>query len=206
MDYQSNSHKSKDPNASVPEKVVEKVITGEVVTKKRSLGRRAKDLFISADLKSVSNYIFADVLIPAARNMIVDSATKGVERMMYGENAATRRRSNQPGPRYTYNTPVQRGGFSPYPNPTHSRGLVQTPRQSIDDIILTSREEAETVLERLQDLINEYNVATVADFNELVGLPAQHTDNKWGWLHLRGAQVRQIREGYLLELPPSEPI
>lgn len=62
------------------------------------------------------------------------------------------------------------------------------------------------VLERLNDIIDRYEVASVADLHELVGLPTTHVDNKWGWENVRYAEVRQIREGFLLDLPPAMPI
>lgn len=204
MDYQSNSHKSKEPKVQAPKKI-EKVISGEVVTKKKTFGRKAKDLFISADIRSVVTYICTDVLLPAARNVIVDASTKGIERMMYGEKTQLRRPPSS-GPKYTYNTPVNRGFISNYAPSVQNRGMVHTPRQSRDDIVLTNRDEAELVLERMMDLLNQYEYVTVADFNELVGLPSNHTDEKWGWLMLRGANVQQVREGFLLNLPPVEPI
>lgn len=206
-DYQSNSKRAKEtPKAKTPEKKVEKVVVGEVVVQKKSIGRKFKDIFIEADLKSVLHYVGTDVLLPAARNMIVDSATKGVERMMFGESAS-RRRVYGPGggPRVTYNSPIRRN----HPGITDVRP--QSPnrassRRSREDFILSSREEADLVLERMNDILDTYEVASMADLLDLVGLPTSHTDNKWGWVYLGDASVRQVREGYLLELPPAEPI
>jgi hypothetical protein len=62
------------------------------------------------------------------------------------------------------------------------------------------------VLERLSDIIEQYAVASLADLHELAGIPTTHVDNKWGWESLRFAEIRQIREGYLLDLPPAEAI
>lgn len=203
MDYQGNANKDKEPS-KVPEKNVEKVISGEVVVKKKSLGRKFKDTFIEADFKSVVKYVISDVLLPAARNMIVDASTKGIERMMYGDSAI-RRRNFGPGPRVTYNNPINRG----YRNAPASRapgGAVPISRHSRDEFVLSSREEAEIVLERMNDIIDKYEVVSVADLNELVGFPTSHVDNKWGWGYLGDVQIRQIREGYLMDLPPAEPI
>ena len=58
----------------------------------------------------------------------------------------------------------------------------------------------------MNDIIDTYEVVTVADLNELVGFPTNHVDNKWGWSYLADVQVRQIREGYLIDFPPAEPI
>jgi hypothetical protein len=47
---------------------------------------------------------------------------------------------------------------------------------------------------------------SVADLYELLGVAADHTDQKWGWRTLGGASVRRVRDGYLLDLPQPEPI
>jgi hypothetical protein len=79
-------------------------------------------------------------------------------------------------------------------------------RQDVGEIILISRDEAELVIERLTDIIDKYEVASVADLHDLVGLPTTYVDNKWGWSVLNSVGVRQIREGFLIDLPPVEPI
>jgi len=145
-------------------------------------------------------------MLPAARNLIVDASTKGIERMIYGESAMRRRGIGAPGPRVTYNSPINRGGYSPSRPPSITPGESRSPRHSLNDFILSSREEAELVLERMNDIIDTYEVVSVADLNELVGFPTSFVDNKWGWIYLGDVQIRQIREGYLLDLPSAEQI
>jgi hypothetical protein len=71
--------------------------------------------------------------------------------------------------------------------------------------VIASRQEAEEVLDRMYDLISQYDAVTVAELYELTGLESSHTDQKWGWEDLRGSGVGRVRGGgYLLELP--EPI
>ncbi len=207
-DYQGNSKKMKE-SEKIPEKKVERVVASEVIIPKKSIGRKFKDLFIEADFKTVVKYVGSDVLLPAARNMIVDASSKGVERLLYGESAV-RRRNYGPGPRVTYNNPINRGySGSPLQSSRHAPSVLPEPRTSRhgrDNFILSSREEAELVLERMNDIIDTYEVASVADLNDLVGLPTTHVDNKWGWVYLGDVQIRQIREGYLIDFPPSEPM
>lgn len=203
MDYQANSDKSKEQR---PEKKIEKVTVNEVLVPKKPLGRKFKDLFIEADFKSVALYVFMDVLIPAAKDTIVDSARKGVERLVYGESAI-RRRNLGPGQRVTYQSPINRGYSGVARNaPELNRGPRAAQRNTREEFILASKEEAELVIERMNDLIDTYEVASVADLSELVGLPTSHIDNKWGWTSIGNAQVQQIREGYIIDLPPAEPI
>lgn len=211
MDFPSNSHnvtgENKQPKAEKPKKDVQKVVTGEVVKRQKSLGQRFKDLFVRGEFRSASSYIVAEVLVPALRNTIVDATTKGIERVVYGESAQ-RRRGYEPGrPRVSYNSPVDRyprnrPAMLPDQPPHYSRGR----RHQANEIILVSRDEAELVLERLTDIIDKYDVASIADLHDLVGLPSTYVDNKWGWNNLQYVEVRQVREGYLIDLPTAEPI
>lgn len=204
MDYQSNSRKAKN-NEGVPKKNIEKVVASEVVVKKKPLGRKIKETFIEADLKTVITYVAVDVLLPAARNTIIDATTKGIERLMYGEKAIHRRNFGGIGPRITYNNPINREYREPITRPP-SLIDARRPRKDNNDFILSTREEATLVLERMNDLIDTYEVASVADLHELVGFPSSHVDNKWGWSNLNNVDIRQIREGYLIDFPPAEPI
>ena len=209
MDYQGNAKRDKVQPVTSEKKSVERVVKGEVIVQKKSLGRKFRDVFIGADFGSVAHYILTEVLLPAARNTIVDASTKGIERMIYGETA-TRRRSIGAGPRVTYNNPINRErGYLPN-SPRSMLSMPdrenRSPRHSRDDFILSSREEAELVLERMNDIIDTYEVVSVADLNDLVGFPTSYIDNKWGWIYLGDVQVRQIREGYLIDLPSAEPI
>jgi hypothetical protein len=79
-------------------------------------------------------------------------------------------------------------------------------RHDFDEIVLQSRTEAEEVIDRLFDLVSRYDTATVADLYELVGIQGSHTDHKWGWTDLRGADVSRTRDGYLLDLPDPIPL
>lgn len=206
-DYQGNSKSRREPEKPLPAKPkVEKVVATEVIVQKRGIGRKFKDLFIEADPKSVVRYVAAAVLLPAAKNMVYDAFTKGSERMIFGEGSS-RRNINQ-GPRITYNSPVNRGyRDSPLRSaPPVSQEPRALGRHRQESFILASKEEAQTVLERLSDLIDTYEFATVADLNDLLGLPTTYVDNKWGWLYLADTPIRQIREGFLLDLPPAEPL
>jgi hypothetical protein len=205
MDFPSNSNKQKQEANKPQKKAVEKVVSGEVITQKKSVGEKFKSVFLGGEFKSSMKYIAAEVLLPAFRNMIVDATTKGVERVIYGDSTPRRpSSSNRGGPRVSYNAYYDR------PNRPYSNAASYNPRQSrrqeVSNFILADRAEAEIVMERLTDLIDKFDVASVADLHDLVGLPATYVDNKWGWSSLAHADIRQVREGFLLDLPPIEPI
>jgi hypothetical protein len=192
MDYAANSDKSK-----------------EVIQRPRGIGSKFRTIFLGGDLKEVMRHVVADVFLPGARNMIVDVGFGILERAVYGESRDRRRRPTNYGAISTvsYNNPL-------YRDPRHrtQAHLPDQPprpvrdRRTVDHILLKSRDEAELVVERLGDILDKYEVVSYADLMDLVGLPVSPVDNKWGWTYLNSVQVRQVRDGYLIELPALEPI
>lgn len=199
----SNTGKEKKPAPPVEEKKIEKVVTGEVVNRKKSIGRRFKEIFIRGEAKAAAGYITRDILLPALQNMFVDSVSKGAERMVYGENSPRRRVDPGRG-RMSYNSissPFQRPTMLPDQPPHYAKK-----RRDSNEIILASRNEAEMVVEMMSTILDKYEVVTVADLYDLVGLPTTYVDNKWGWTSLTHVDIRQTREGYLIDLPNVQPV
>lgn len=213
-DYPSNSQR-KPPNEGAPkpqEKRVERVTEGEVQRRKKPLGRRFAETFMGGDARSVGGYVMFDVLIPALRDTVVDTFTTGIERMFYGDRtpSSTRRgyRSSGPGGYVAYNRYAPTRPYRPGEPRDEPRNISRRARAShdFDEIILSSRVEANEVLERLFDLIDRYEAATVEDLYEMVGINSDYTDKKWGWTEIRGANVSRTRSGYLLNLPKPVPL
>lgn len=211
-DYTNKKNQEQPKKAEAQtEKKIEKVVSSEVITRKQPLGKKIKAIFFGGTITGAMKYIAADVLLPAARDLMVDATNKGVSRVVYGDTPP-RRSNGRPtnyGPRVQYSSPVRRepmrrDDFTMLPG---QPPRYNTPVKPADnEYIVSSRGEAEQVLERLGDIVEQYEVASRGDLNELLGLPSSHVDQKWGWTYLTSASIMQIREGYLLVLPPSEPI
>lgn len=206
-EFPSNS-RSRKPAKDEPKKV-EKVVTGSVARRKKPLGKRMAETFVGGDTRGVWGYVFYDVLLPAAKDMLADATSQGVERLLFGEARSRSRRGGRPGGPYghvSYNRvgshPAGRAGRP------DERSVSRRARANhdFDEIILDTRAEANEVIERLFDLVSEYEQATVADLYEMVGIDSSYTDDKWGWTDMRGAGVTRIRSGYLLDLPKTEPL
>lgn len=205
QDYQGNSDKAKK-KADAPDKPeIQKVATNVVITKKPSIGQRIKNVFIQADFGSVAKYVVSDVLIPAARTMIVEASTRGIERMMYGESTRLRR---PPGRGTTY------GGSPMAPRTDYRHPATRPPSQlgsgfprpSRNDFILETKEEATEILEMMREIVDMYEEVSVANYHEMLGVPSTHVDEKWGWTNLLGSGVRQVRDGFMIDLPQAQPI
>lgn len=199
---------SKNPQAPKPaEKIVEQVVSGEAASRKKPLGRRLRDVFIGGDTKSVVSYVIAEVLIPQAKDMLNEAISSGFEKMIYGDSRPSsrygRRTQSGPGPtNYTSyasrgNNPIGRQGMD------DRRPMATVKTQSIDDIVVATRLEGETVLERMFDLLRDYDSVSVRDLHSLVGWSSTYIDEKWGWTDLQGTDIRRVRDGYILILPKT---
>ena len=217
MDYQGNSHKAKEEalkeeKEAPPEKHLVKVVSGEVIQKKKPFGHKFKAIFFGGEFKEVVSYVTYDVLLPGARDMLFDTIRNGAHRTIYGNRGGYQgRRDAIPArSRVQYNNPVRRM-TDPRMPPSPSGRLPDQPplpyrqnRREANDIILASREDAEQVLETMTNCVDMYGVVSLADLYELVGLPQAIIDQKWGWTYITPTEIRQVRDGYLLELPPME--
>lgn len=199
--FPSNSDASK----SGEKKRVERVTSSDARRRKKPLRKQFKETFVAADTRSTFQYVLFDVLVPAAKDMIVEGGEAYLRRLILGDG---RRRGGTPSPAAGAMGYVQYHRMSK-PSPQSQRPTMSRQaraRHDFDEIVLSSRSEAEEVLDRLYDLLSKFDNASVADLYELVGLESAHTDYKWGWTDLQGAGVTRIREGYLLDLPEPDPI
>ena len=190
-------------------KVVTKVVSDDtkVVVHKKTLSDKAKDLLTGPAAKDAVNYIVHDVMIPSIKDLAFNTWTRSAERIFYGQSTPPRRYGSGGGisPRYSYNSPVRRDSY-PGPmgrNPQTNRPVVHTVQRSnrLGDVIVSSHSEASLVVERLCDICDQYEFATVSDLNALLGIASNSTDTEWGWTALGGAQVRQTPDGFLVDLP-----
>ena len=204
-EFPPNSEASK--SRPVEDKDVKRVTTKEPVRRKKSLRKQFSETFVAGDAKSAIRYAALDVLLPAARDTIVETLQQYVEKLFMGDSRR----------RFRGSTPPQSGptGYVSYNRLSPSTriagpGRVMSrqarARHNFDEIVLEERAEAEEVIDRLFDLVSRYESASVADLYELVGLESSHTDNKWGWTDVRGSGVTRTRDGYLLDLPEPQPL
>ena len=190
-----------------PKKKVERITTGSVTRRKKSLGKKFAETFGGGDAQGVFAYIAQDVLLPAAKDMIADAVSQGIEKMLFGDAARTgRSRTSITRPNGTNYTSYNRYAVNPGHRQEPRREMSRRARAThdFDEIVLDSRAEAQGVLEQLFTLVEDYDVATVADLYEMVGQTGSFTDEKWGWVDMRGASITRVKGGYLLDLPRPE--
>ena len=196
-EYKPNSHKYKeDQKRAIPEKKVEKVISGTVKSKKKSEIKKFADVFISEDVNNVKSYILLEVLVPAIKKAISDIVTNGIDMILYGGTGKTKS-----------NTAASKVSYRSYYDSRRDYSAVRTKTgYNYDDIIFDNRGEAEDVLSRMDELVSTYGLVSVADLYDLVGITGNYTDNNYGWTDIRSASVIRVRDGYMIKLPKALPI
>lgn len=209
VDYQSNAKKVKEKKEKEQDKPLEPVVTNTVLIKKRSVGRRFKDFVVQMDFKSVSKYVFMGVMIPAAKSMIFDAGHEVMRRVMFPDSRGGP--GQYPGPgaaRYNYQTPVSRPYSQHVPQGFGPRAIdpaaLRLGSHFSDDIILVDQRDAEAVLTRMFEVLEQVQVVTVRDLKELLGRPSSFVDDGYGWVNLQGARVISIPQGYMIELPQAQ--
>lgn len=211
-EYSANSHKSKEEGVEEKqppegEKKIEKIIQGDAVVKKKGILRKSKDLFFAADFGTVVDFVIGDVLLPALRDVVVDSAARGAERLVYGEGRRQRARPTAYSGRIQYNSyrPDPRAiTTSSYPANLPDQSRIRAMRRDVPEVIVPLRSDAEAVVEMMMNYLDKYGVVALSELYEMLGRETSHTDLKWGWTLLRNVPIRQVGNGYQIDLPPME--
>lgn len=199
QEFPSNSHKSKEE--IVEKRVKSKIVKGNVKKRKKTLGRKVSETFLEDDSSNVIQYILWDVLIPSAKDMISDIIKGGIDMLLFGENKEPSRIHRDRDKSYvSYRSYYERDKR----NDRYNRSSSRRSSNNFDDILFESRSEAEEVLDFIVNLIDEYGLASVADFYDLVGMTSHYTDQKWGWYNVNTARVVRCRDGYSIRFPRVE--
>lgn len=196
----NNSDRARRAQESSAKKKLKPVVTNKATVKKRTAWDKIKDAFIGEN-DSVGDFILYDVAVPAFRNTMSDLGV-GIIEGLFGNSS--------------YNSRGRRGGvvrdrgrsYISYNSIDDGRSRRDSNRSSrarhdFDNIIFTTRNEAEDVLSHLVDLTLEYGEASVREFYELSGIEANYTDDKYGWTNLRDAYVNRSRDGHIIIFPAT---
>lgn len=182
-----------DAPSNSKKRQVAPVVTNKVSVKKGSLAKRIFSEFITCDLSTVAETTVNDILIPYIKDAIVDSLHDGIDMMFGGK---PRGRTSSRGSTY-----VNYSSYSKDNSPRRERTRERVHGYNFKEIILSTRAEAEDVVEHMIDILEEEGCVTVADLYSLVGIKSAYTDETYGWTNLKSVFPQHVRDGYILNLP-----
>ena len=178
-------------------------------TKPGLVARLVKGLIGPNGIRAIFTYLGKEVVAPAIKDTVVNSITTGVNMMAYGEDRGRYNNSGWNNPMRS-NMPMSRT-YTNYTSAYHTNSstethVINTPGR-IKEIYLFSHNDAQAVLDSLQQDILNYGYARLADYYDYAGQPStSYTDNSYGWRDLRAVRIIPIRGKYVISLPPVEVI
>jgi len=191
--YTNNSIKNREGTTkdAPAKKVVTKVVKGSAKKKKKSEISKIASNIISEEAKSIKEYAIYDVVIPVIKDTITQLIKGSIDMLFYGEvKSSTSRRSSS-------SLNASRVSYRDYYNDKRDdrRDDRRTAaRYSYDDIMFDSKQDAEEVLDRMDEIVEQYGVVTVADLFDLAGITGNgYTDQNYGWTSTRSASVERTR-------------
>lgn len=198
---------------TVREKKDIKQITSVIPAKKKNLFSRATVALLGEEgIRGLGHYVAEEIILPAAKNLIVDSVTTGINRLIYGEKGGPVGGGYRPSgysshyqPRTNYTSRYT----SQQPQPrTTDEPRTRPGRRGVDEYLIENRNDATSVLANLAEYADNYDTVSVADYYDLIGVPSQYTDNNYGWTidTIGRATIVPVRGGYTIKFPPVEVI
>lgn len=207
MDYSSNSFKSRETDKKEEMKKPNKVISGKATLKERSGAQKVADNIIVGSAKSTGDYILTEIIFPAIKNMVWSAISNGIHMMLFGSNSS--KSSKVRGSNIIYDGGSYRDDYTSYSR-DKSRPIAR--RAIFENPILDSLEDANAVLDAMEDAISHYQYASWATLYDIIGIDTDNWQaNKFGWTDIRGADIATIHRtdgtiGYELRMPKASPI
>lgn len=183
--YPGNSDRAKEKKEIVP--------VAKARVKRESTARKVVGEIIREDARSVGETVLWDVIIPTVKNLISDTVIRGIESMLYGDSRPRSRNnysdySGYSRPKGSRDRPVER----------RERRSARQAEPERNEIIFDTRSDANDVIDRMSDIIDQYGQASLADLNALIGASSNFIDDNWGWTDMGSFNVRQVRDGFML--------
>lgn len=196
MNYVDSSSLSK-PSSVQPEKKLESVVKTPGTAKKKSALRK----ILADDLSNAKDKMIYDILIPTVKDGLSGVVHNFIDVLIYGDS----RRSKQS---YTSYSSLSKPTSSNLTRPSTPKTAAVAEIYDYNEIVYSTRYDAEKVLDSLCCALEKYPSVSVADLYDLSGITdTDFTNNNWGWrvLDRSNTSIRVARGGgFLLCLPQAE--
>lgn len=152
--------------------------------------------FFAADAQTIGNHLVTDVLKPAALRLIDEVVTTAKDVALYGENAPP-----------TQKKPGVMATKISYDKASEKRVAPSVDTKKFDYPVVSSKKDADVVIKQMSNILEQYDVVTVADLYELCDInDFPYTANSYGWDNLGDLIVVHTADGWLIKPPNPQPI
>lgn len=189
-EYKPNSNKSREEEKSgTPERRVKEAVVSGAKKQKTGSIQKLVNFFNSEEITETRS-IITNTINAVQRILDALDVIMGIGRGKSGVRAA-------------------RIGYRRQPDDDRDQdcGTVRSKTTMSDisyqDIIFETRSDAETVLWKMEEMLDTFQNVSIGDMFDLSGVSGNYTDFKYGWTDLRGAKVERVRDGYIIDLPKA---
>lgn len=192
-EYKLNSNVAKE-NETITRHKRDKVVSAETSTRKKSDVEK-----FAMDISSVKSTVISDIVIPSIKQLISEMVKTSIDMLLFHEVRQDNRRPTASKISYNSYYEDQRR----YASPNTSRTAYD-----YDDVVFQTRGDAESVLGAMEEIVDQFDLVSIADFYELSDIPNPNfTATKYGWTNLRTAEVVRLRGGgYAIKFPKASRI
>lgn len=191
----SDVYKQKQAEKKREEESEEKAKPVYTITKReKTFGQKLKEAVFGEDVKNVPEHVFFNIIVPNVMRMFGDSVQGALNmtfRGLGGKSSSSYRDDGSPYRNYD----------RMYDRDRERRRAMPSGEIDFDDYIFSNPRGVEHVIDELNDILDRYNVITVADVCTQVGKSPRSIDNKWGWKSVRDFEAVPVRDGWILSVP-----
>lgn len=181
--------------------------------RKKSLGSKIAETFITGDMDDVKRYVVQEIIVPRVKQTIEEIITNGVH-ILFNGRASSGSSGHRKNSMYVS---YDNGGYVDYSNAGKRAGQnVSTYTGSFGNFIypFKTRQEADEIISMLGDVLEAYKKISIKDYYDILmnrykNLKVQIsiTDPNYGWKSMDGISVKQTYDRqYYIQFPRTVPL
>lgn len=208
MEFASGFNVTDKEEPKKEENKVTPVVKGGTSIKKKSNARKFAESFIQQDVRLIKEYLIFDVILPGTKRIVSDMGHSFIDMLFYGGEGSryrSRDRYGESGARIRQWSP-ERESYNRYyddrerdrhnNNSSKSSSRLSRGGFSVEDIEFEDRWDAEQVLLKLRDTIEQFGLVSVATYYEFCRIDSDnYMDNKYGWFDIVNPRIETETNG-----------
>lgn len=182
-----------------------KRVSKPVVKNKQGLLVRLYRGLVGPDgAKGIFEQVKTDIIMPALKNILVDSVKTGIDIAVFKESRPVRSNRVTSGSVYTQPKTNYNRQYSSHVEEVPPRSSRMN--RFAEEYLIADRNEAMEILVDLKEAADAYGAVPVADYYDKIGIKTTRSDYDYGWTYesICRAVVAPMRGCYIIKFPQLE--